>query len=72
MLSVSGQVKQRQSTELGLCIDVDFSLPALRVIRSLEQVMEWRGRPKIIRCDNGPEYVSSALMQWAEKRHIQL
>src|SRR5690606_28583054 len=56
----------------GLCIDVDFSLPALRVIRSLEQVIEWRGRPKIIRCDNGPEYVSSALMQWAEKRHIQL
>src|SRR3546814_122418 len=56
----------------GLCIDVDFSLPALRVIRSLEQVIEWRGRPKIIRCDNGPEYVSSALMQWAEKRHIKL
>jgi len=56
----------------GLCIDVDFSLPALRVIRSLEQVIEWRGKPKIIRCDNGPEYVSSALMQWAEKCHIQL
>lgn len=47
----------------GLCIDVDFSLPALRVIRSLEQIMEWRGSPKIIRCDNGPEYVSSSLMQ---------
>ena len=56
----------------GLCIDVDFSLPALRVIRSLEQVMEWRGKPKIIRCDNGPEYASSALMSWAEKRHIKL
>src|SRR5690606_30640368 len=40
----------------GLCIDVDFSLPALRVIRSLEQVIEWRGKPKVIRCDNGPEY----------------
>ena len=24
----------------GLCIDVDFSLPALRMIHSLEQVME--------------------------------
>ena len=36
----------------GLCIDVDFSLPALRVIRSLEQVIEWRGKPLSIRCDN--------------------
>lgn len=56
----------------GLCIDVDFSLPALRVIRSLEQVIEWRGKPKMIRCDNGPEYASSALMQWAERRGIML
>jgi putative transposase len=36
----------------GLCIDVDFSLPALRVIRSLNQVIEWRGAPQKIRCDN--------------------
>lgn len=34
--------------------------------------MERRGCSKIIRCGNGPEYVSSALRQWAEKRHIQL
>lgn len=43
----------------GLCVDVDFSLPSARVIRSLEQVFEWRGKPKAIRCDNGPEYVSA-------------
>ena len=29
-----------------LAIDVDFSLPAQRVIRSLEQVIDWRGKPK--------------------------
>lgn len=56
----------------GLCIDVDFSLPVLRVIRSLEQIIEWRGQPKVLRCDNGPEYVSMALEQWAEKRNIKL
>lgn len=43
----------------GLCVDVDFSLPSARVIRSLEQVFEWRGKPRAIRCDNGPEYVSA-------------
>jgi putative transposase len=56
----------------GLAIDVDFSLPSLRVIRSLEQVIEWRGKPKAIRCDNGPEYLSAELVQWAKKNDIKL
>src|SRR5690606_341612 len=55
----------------GLCIDVDFSLPALRVIRALDQVIEWRGKPKVIRCDNGPEYISAVLTSWAESRGIE-
>ena len=53
-------------------IEVDRSSPALRVIRALEQIIEWRGKPKAIRCDNGPEYISSQLMAWAQKRCIQL
>ena len=56
----------------GLCIEVDFSLPALRVIRSLDQVIEWRGKPSKIRCDNGPEYVSDALRDWAVRRGVVL
>ena len=36
----------------GLCIDVDFSLPAERVVRSLSQIIEWRGKPQSIRVDN--------------------
>ena len=46
----------------GLGIEVDLSLPALRVIRSLERIIEWRGKPKAIRCDNGPEYLSGKLV----------
>ena len=45
----------------GLAIEVDFSLPASRVVRVLDQVIEWRGQPKRIRCDNSPEYISSLL-----------
>lgn len=56
----------------GLCIDVDFSLPAVRAIRSLEQIIEWRGKPKAIRCDNDPEYISSLLAIWAESHNISL
>lgn len=36
----------------GLGIEVDFSLPAERVIRSLNQIIEWRGKPLAIRVDN--------------------
>jgi putative transposase len=55
-----------------LGIEVDFSLPAERVIRSLEQIIEWRGLPSVLRCDNGPEYVSEKVMTWAKKRGIQI
>ncbi|EXJ09005.1 Integrase core domain protein [Nitrincola nitratireducens] len=56
----------------GLGIEVDLSLPSLRVIRALEQMIEWRGQPAAIRCDNGPEYISGELINWAEKRRITL
>ena len=56
----------------GLDITADFSLPALRVIRSLDQLIEWRGKPHVIRCDNGPEYISHALREWARRRGIAL
>lgn len=56
----------------GLAIDVDLSMPSLRVIRSLEQVMEWRGKPAAIRCDNGPEYLSGELVNWANKHKITI
>lgn len=35
----------------GLGIEIDFSLPSERVIRVLEQIFEWRGAPRKIRCD---------------------
>lgn len=38
-----------------LAIDIHQSLPAERVVRSLNQTIEWRGRPKAIRSDNGLE-----------------
>lgn len=56
----------------GLGIEIDFSLPAERVVRSLELIIEWRGKPVTIRVDNGPEYISGKLMAWAEKHSIQL
>jgi putative transposase len=54
-----------------LGIEVDFSLPSERVIRSLQQIISWRGKPKVIRCDNGPENVSATIQNWAEEWDIR-
>ena len=56
----------------GLGIEVDLSLPSTRVIRSLEQIIEWRGTPRVLRCDNGPELISGALMTWAREKGIRI
>ena len=51
---------------------VDSSLPAQRVIEALDVLVLVRGRPAAIVCDNGPEFVSLALDQWASDRGIRL
>ena len=55
-----------------LAIEVDTSLPAERVIRVLEQVSSWRGYPKQIRSDNGPEFLADKLVQWCKEHHVDL
>ena len=56
----------------GLAIEADFSLSGERVVRTLNRIIEWRGKPSAIRCDNGPEYISTALTRWAEQQGIRL
>jgi putative transposase len=56
----------------GLAIEVDFLLPLERVVRALNQIIGWRGKPLAIRIDNGPEYISGTLQTWAEKAGIAL
>ena len=48
------------------------SISASRLARVLDQVVGWRGQPAYIRCDNGPEFISHRLAEWAEKRGIEL
>jgi putative transposase len=57
-----------------LAIEVDTSLPSLRVIRVLEKLIAERGCPANIRCDNGPEFISHKLEEWCshENRQISL
>lgn len=49
-----------------------YKLPAERVVRALDQIIEWRGKPQAIRCDYGPEYVSTILATWAAQHGVTL
>jgi putative transposase len=56
----------------GLAIEAGFSLPTIRVIRILNQLLEWRSTPTMIRCDNGPEFISQEFIEWANKKGIRI
>lgn len=55
-----------------LAIEVDTSLPSLRVLRVLNKVISGRSKPSIIRVDNGPEFISHTLQQWCSENNIIL
>jgi putative transposase len=55
-----------------LHIEADTSLPTVRLIRSLEYLKEFRGLPKMIRVDNGPEFISAKLDEWCKEHKITL
>ena len=54
-----------------LGIEVDFSLPSERGIRVLKQIISWRSKPQVIRCDNGPENISGTIQNWAKEWGIR-
>ena len=47
-----------------LAIDVQGSIRAGRVIEVLERLISEHGAPKHLRSDNGPEFVSHAVLRW--------
>jgi putative transposase len=55
-----------------LAIEIDTSLSSKRIIRTLERVILDRGKPNIIRTDNGPEFTSKDLELWARDHEIQI
>jgi putative transposase len=51
-------------------IEVDTGLSSYRVTRVLDWVIDQRGKPEAIRCDNGPEFTSRHFLGWCEEKGI--
>lgn len=59
-------------TRLCAAIEVDISITGARVARTLDRASQVYGRPQVIVVDNGPEFTSRALDQWAYERGVSL
>ena len=55
-----------------LGVEVDYSLPARRVLGFLDKLVERYGRPAWLRSDNGPEFISQDLRDWCKKHEVIL
>ena len=53
-----------------LAIDVAGSIRSRRVIDVLAQLISVHGAPRFLRSDNGPEFVSRAILEWLEQSGI--
>ena len=53
-------------------MEISFSLLTERVIRELKQIISCRGKPDMIRFDNGPEYISAVIQTWAQEMGLWL
>lgn len=58
------------ATRSVLAIEIDTSLSAARVTRTLERIIEQQGKPRMIRVDNGPEFTSITFSVWAKEKGI--
>jgi putative transposase len=57
-------------TKEGLAIEVDGRIRSGRVIEVLARLVSERGAPQFLRSDNGPEFVSRALLAWITSQGI--
>jgi putative transposase len=55
-----------------LAIEVAISIPSVRVIRVLEELIAVHGKPVAFRLDNGPELTSELFLAWCQERDIEL
>jgi putative transposase len=55
-----------------LGVEVDYSLPAQRVTRLLDRLVDQYGKPERLRTDNGPEFISRALQAWCSDKEVVL
>ena len=58
-------------TRQSVAMEISMSMPAQRVIKALEKTIWINGKPKRIRTDNGPEFISKELEAWCTANDVE-
>lgn len=58
-------------TNVGPAAVVDTSISGQRVARERTVLIEQRGKLRVIVTDNGTEFTSNAILEWADKMHVK-
>jgi putative transposase len=54
-----------------LVIDVAAGIRGARVAEVLSRLVSFHGAPRFLRCDNGPEFISKALVKWRTEQSVE-
>jgi len=61
-----------EGTREALAIEVAHSIPSMRVIRVMEELVAIHGKPGAVRVDNGPELTAEAFAEWCRAQEITI
>jgi transposase InsO family protein len=60
------------ATHESVAVVVEHGMGGNHLIRVLDQICSQRGRPAVIRSDNGPEFAGKAMLNWAHRNGVTL
>lgn len=55
-----------------LAVKADYSQSGITVVAALQEIINWRGKPSQIRCDNGPEFLSHTFVEYCRNEDISI
>jgi putative transposase len=60
------------ATHESVAVVAEHSMGGNQLVRALDQICSLRGRPAVIRSDNGPEFSGKVMLNWAHRNGITL
>ena len=61
-----------EDSRRALWTEAHASISAKKLIEVLDQIVEYRGKPLYIHCDNRPEFISNRRRAWTGAQGIEL
>ena len=55
-----------------ISVEADFSMTSNHLIDAMQRAIHENGKPKKVRCDNGPEFISSTFSDWCKTNGIEI